>query len=275
MLARSGMLLLGSLVALLAACQSAVRLDDDPGVGGGSTTGPSATNDVSSASTSSTSDPLACPGEAVPGLQVEGGAYPTAPAPGCDENPALIDVEGVVHFDDDGNLHVAPFDAGRDCVASDYTVGFDVPEVFASQVAPIPEGTFVHLIDDAYTLQGLSIINLPSHDGTPNPVADDAAPWLFITSGGGDTFTSPFPDLDMQTPFQCSDPHNADGNETFAFEVRSVAAGELAHVAAGHWETLVISNGPSKGTYAVANAGIGQNENVVSWHHASLFRLQP
>ena len=196
-------------------------------------------------------------------------AYPAAP----------IDLVRMIRPDDEGKLHAKPFVVNPAlCIEKDYRVWLNVPGAVMAAAPPIPVGAFVHVVSTGDDVQQfaheLSITNLPSFGGEPNPVASHGSLWLFISSATQmGPVSSPSDRFAVTTPFQCSDPNNADGNATYAFHVEAVATGEAVTVEASGRGVLTVTGGPEKGAYAVTNGGIGDSEGVVFWHDAGIFRL--
>ena len=191
----------------------------------------------------------------------------------CETAPLVFD--GVVS-NEDGAVHIRPFsrEVGA-CVTDDYTLDVHTPIDLDGRLAPIPDGAFVHVVyapSQVYE-SGILVSNLDSFDGAPNPVTPGVGPWLSIDYTNGDASPTGADDFLLTTPFQCSDPNNSDGNARYAFKVVARATGESAMAKSGTWKSLIIESGPGAGTYAVVDAGIGDNEGVVRWSNFSLFRL--
>ena len=208
-----------------------------------------------------------------PALEASFSLGPLSPE-GC-AMPLVFDgvVEMMGEYEGDAR-HIRPFPSEvGPCVADDYVVSFRAPEAIADRVRAIPAGALVHVVAPGFqTPSGISITNLPSFGGASNPVADDLGPWLAIDYAGETGAAGPG-DLVMSTPFQCSDPDDADSNATYAFDVESFDTGERARAQSGTWETLTVTTGPAAASYAIVNAGIGQNESVSGWRNFSLFRI--
>jgi hypothetical protein len=246
----------------LGACQSG-------GSGGGGGTG---------STTSASSGEAACNESVYPDVHVEYSFTPTIGIVGCNPPASLITIDGIVHYED-GVLHVEPFAPDPAlCIAYEYTVGLVLPAGVVAADPPIPAGAFVHLVssgnDTDPIVHELSITNLPSFDGKPNPVASHGALWLFISAGQvKETVSSPSEQLAVTTPFQCTNPLNPGGSSTFAVHVEAVATGEAVTVEAGGRGVLKVTGGPEAGSYAVVNGGIGDSEGIAFWHDAGMFRL--
>lgn len=229
---------------------------------------------VGATSSASTGVP-ACSGPIDASFHVDAVFQATMMTPGCEAPKHLREIDGVVSYDENGKLHVKPFvpDTAL-CIESDYRIWLDLGPAVMAANPPIPTGAFVHVVSTGDDVQqfnhALSITNLPSFDGQPNPVASHGALWLFISSATQiGPVSNPSDDFAVTTPVQCGNL----GDSVFALHVEAVATSEAVTVEATGRGILTITGGPEAGSYAVINGGIESSESLAFVYDTAIFRL--